>query len=97
MNVGNNGARSRQKLLRSERWQEVSGSECHDPWSILVGFANPRLKDRFLGSANKTQRITRDKTTIELDDTAMSEIKAKDAKGHFQDSNRKISNSQRKN
>lgn len=47
----------------------------------MVKFANPRHRDRFFASADRIKTITRGLIIIVPDDTAISRLKTKDAKG----------------
>lgn len=67
------------RVLRLGRWQEVSDVKCQGSRPTLLEVANLRHKDRFWASADRIKTTTRSEITIELDDPAISNIKAKDA------------------
>lgn len=68
---GNAGAFCHQKRLRLGRWLGVSDSGCRKPRPTPVDVANPRLRDRFLASADKIKTITTRVITVKLDDAAI--------------------------
>lgn len=67
--------------LRPERWRGVSDSGCQNPRPTLVENGTPRHTDWFSASANRIKMVTKFVITVEPDDTAISRIRAVDARG----------------
>lgn len=84
--VGITGHVVTKSLLCLEKCQKVCDPKCRDPRPALAKFANLRHREMFSASANRIKTTTRCEIIIQLDDTAITMIKARTAMGEQQDS-----------